>query len=262
MPNYYEEISVIELQNRLQKGMPVTGNVAFNNGNKAALQIEPLMTTEIERYRTGSYALVSFSHIIPEWATNPLVIDQQPAQIQEGNSIDIFSNLNATVGVSADIADKLGYKHTMRFFRKNHTVFSPQIYPTGWKGGSKSNIKTYKVTRVVGGTTFFLGIVFDYAKYKNGETGLGKLLVNTTVSTIGLLGGPIGFTISTIYWVLDTLGAFESHSPLPMQRKDPAMLPKDNLKIVLPVNYKPQPTLKRVYSPKQIYIHPMPPKHY
>lgn len=77
-----------------------------------------------------------------------------------------------------------------------------------------------------------------------------------------VLGGPIGFTISTIYWVLDTLGAFESHSPLPMQRKDPAMLPKDNLKIVLPVNYKPQPTLKRVYSPKQIYIHPMPPKHY
>lgn len=118
MPNYYEEISVIELQNRLQKGMPVTGNVAFNNGNKAALQIEPLMTTEIERYRTGSYALVSFSHIIPEWATNPLVIDQQPAQIQEGNSIDIFSNLNATVGVSADIADKLGYKHTMRFFAR------------------------------------------------------------------------------------------------------------------------------------------------
>lgn len=262
MPNYYEEISVIELQNRLQKGMSIVGNVTFNNGNKTALQIDPLMTTEIERYRTGSFALVSFGHNTPEWATNPLVIDQQPAQVQDSNSIDIFSNLNATVGMSADIANKLGYKHTMRFFRSNHTVFSPKIYPTGWKGGSRSHIKTYKVTRVVGWTTFFLGIVFDYAKYENGEIGPGKALINTAISTIGLLGGTIGFTISTIYWVLDTLGAFESHNPLPMQRKDPLMLPKDNLKIILPDNYKPQQTLKRVYSPKQTYIHPMPPKRY
>ncbi|WP_278844513.1 hypothetical protein, partial [Hoylesella timonensis] len=59
--------------------------------------------------------------------------------------------------------------------------FSPKVYPSGWGGGSRARIKTYKITHIaknVGRKVFIIGVVTDAAGVVTGQISALKGITN------------------------------------------------------------------------------------
>ena len=56
-----------------------------------------------------------------------------------GNTSILFS----TLGLGAELSQKTLQNSTLRFFNQRGTNFSMKLYTSGWKGGSRGQIKTY-----------------------------------------------------------------------------------------------------------------------
>ena len=168
----------------------------------------------------------------PPWLVTPDLIDQQQSS---SSSVYKFSaNTLSGLGYSSGITEYNAGKTTLRFLKQGK--FSPKLYPSGWRGGSRALIKTYKVTTLakgIGRKVFFIGVLVDGIGLVNGSISPQKALLNTGISAVATFGGPIGLAIGLIYWGLDSLGAFDrGYGPGIETNREIA--PIDNLRVVRP----------------------------
>ena len=85
-------------------------------------------------------------------------------------------------------------------FRVTHNgAFSPKYYPSGWGGGSKGHIKTYKSAKTAGAISKIslpigIGITSKnlYDAYKSDGNKIGRNTKITAVSEVGSWAGGIG----------------------------------------------------------------------
>lgn len=101
---------------------------------------------------------------------------------------------------------------TYRTHRLGGTKFSPKLYRSGWKGGSRSMIKTHSLTKTakVAGKVFFgLGVIWELVSLFGGQQSLAKTTVNITFSSIATFGGVPGLIIGVFYFGLDAFGMFD-----------------------------------------------------
>lgn len=260
MPTSNRIISINELTENLTQSRPTEGCITFPNGKRAVVGITPMRSWDIERKQKGSYALISMGENTPLWMDDPRLMDAQAArEVTEFDWLSFASNCNTIAGTGVGIADISGYRTTMRFARQNSTIFSPKFYPTGWTGGTRSRIITYKVVDIAGRTLFVVGILFDVSKNLSGEQSWTKTGVNTIFSTIMTFGGLPGFAIGAIYFGLDFLGVWD-REPIAAPHRDIMVQSIDNLRISIP--QLPIPAIKKIYQPKQTFIGPKPSKRY
>ena len=262
MPDNLENISQQELGQRLQNSIPLKGRVTFDNQLSTALEITPLGTQEIESVGIGSYGMISFSNSEPLWIANPNTINYQEADTAvwygyTSNSITAAGSLTSLIGNTQ-------INSTVRLSKSGH--FSPKIYNSGWKGGSRAKIKTYKVTslaKTASEKILYIGIVVDIIGVATNDVSVGKAFMNTAVGvTAAFIGGWVGLAIGLVYWGLDSMGVFDHHIQGNTFQQDPLKQPVDNLRVVLPIRPLPQQTIKRKYMPKQTFIGPAPIKRY
>ena len=242
-----------EFGEKLSRGIPFENLVTFKNGKQALIKVEPLSSSYSSTNKYGSYGLVFFDSVSPEWAYVPSTIGfYAPKAVKR--SLNTYSNVNSVVGIGFATSDYLGYSATMRIMRNNGQTFSPKYYSSGWKGGSPSKIKTYKVTALASKAVFFVGMVIDITKAIGKQESAAKAITNIAFSAIATVGGIPGFMIGTIYCALDMLGAFDYN--LVHTTKDKFIAPVDNLRVALPDNYRYYPPIKRQYHPKLVFISP------
>ena len=141
MPDYLENISQQELGQRMLNDMPLKGCVTFDNQLSTVLELTPLGSYEIESTGIGTFGMISFSNSEPLWITNPNTINHQEANTAVWRGY--ASNTITAAGSLSSIAEIYGKHSTIRFSKSGH--FSPKLYNSGWKGGSRAKIKTYKV---------------------------------------------------------------------------------------------------------------------
>ena len=262
MPNNFEDINQQELGQRMQTDMPLKGYVTFDNQLSTTLEITPLGTHEIESAGIGTFGMISFSNSEPLWIANPNMINYQEADTVVWHGY--ASNTITAAGSLSSIIEMSGKNKTVRFSKSGH--FSPKIYNSGWQGGCRAKIKTYKVTSLAknaGRRIFFVGIAIDAAGVVTGEISVAKGVTNTVVAGAALLiGGWVGLAIGLVYWGLDSIGVFDHHIQGNTFQQDPLKQPIDNLRVVLPIRPLPQQTIKQQYIPKQTFIGPAPAKRY
>lgn len=263
MPDYLENISQQELEQRMQNDMPLKGCITFDNQLSTALELTPLGSYEIESIGIGTFGMISFSNSEPLWITNPDTINHQEANTAVWRGY--ASNTITAAGSLSSVVEIYGKNSTVRFSKSGH--FSPKLYNNGWKGGSRAKIKTYKVTSLAksaGKKIFFLGIAIDAYGVANGEISPAKGVVNTVVGVASLcIGGWVGLAIGLVYWGLDSIGAFDRPIQHSTSQQEPFKQPIDNLRVVLPpIRPLPQQVIKRQYTPKQTFIGPAPAKRY
>ena len=242
--------------------MPLKGRVTFDNQLSTELEITPLGTQEIESSEIGTFGMISFSNSEPLWIANPNAINYQEADTAVWHGY--ASNSITAAGSLSSIIELSGKNRTVRFSKSGH--FSPKIYNSGWKGGSRAKIKTYKVTSLAknaGKKIFFVGIAIDAVGVATGEISIAKGVTNTVVAGAALLiGGWAGLAIGLVYWGLDSMGAFDHHIQGNTYQQDPLKQPIDNLRVVLPIRPLPQQVIKQKYTQKQTFIGPAPVKKY
>lgn len=263
MPDYLENISQQELGQRMLNDMPLKGCVTFDNQLSTVLELTPSGSYEIESTGIGTFGMISFSNSEPLWITNPNTINHQEANTAVWRGY--ASNTITAAGSLSSIVEIYGKKSTIRFSKSGH--FSPKLYNSGWKGGSRAKIKTYKVTSLAKSASkkiFFFGIAVDAYGVVKDEISLAKGLVNTAVSGVALcIGGWAGLAIGLVYWGLDSIGAFDRPIQHGTSQQDPFKQPIDNLRVVLPpIRPLPQQVIKQQYTPKQTFIGPAPAKRY
>lgn len=77
-----------------------------------------------------------------------------------------------------------------------------KLYPSGWAGnGSVETVGLGNVAGAVGGGLAAYQFVSDWS---DPNVSQAKMNVNTTISAIGLWGGPIGVTAAAVYYGVDT----------------------------------------------------------
>ena len=262
MPDYLEQISQQELHSKLQSNLNFKGIVTFDNQKKAAIEIESVGTHDIIRDQIGSYGIISFSDSMPLWINNPVLIDNEEAQ----NYIldEDVANFISTTGTINSLVEASKIKATARFYKSGR--FSPKVYSSGWKGGSRARIKTYKITSLAekfSSKILIVGVLFDYGRAYYGQISCEKATVNSLVSVAAFsIGGWIGLTIGLVYWGLDSLGVFDRPNISNPSKYDVMTQPLDNLRVCIPTPPVPQQIIKRQYTPKQTFIGPAPAKRY
>lgn len=231
MPHKLNCICQKEFETRLTCCQPIKNLVAFDNQGTAFVEVEYL----IDRFcstTAKTCGVISMSEHTPPWLVTPDLIDQQQSS---SSSVYKFSaNTLSGLGYSSGITEYNAGKTTLRFSKQGK--FSPKLYPSGWRGGSRVRIKTYKITTLakgIGRKVFFIGVLVDGIGLANGSISLQKALLNTGISAVATFGGPIGLTIGLIYWGLDSLGAFDRGygSGIETNRE---IAPIDNLRVVRP----------------------------
>lgn len=114
---------------------------------------------------------------------------------------------------------------SIRFFRSNGKIFSPKLYISGWRGGSRGNIKTYSTTNLARGLkigSYGLGIyntsviINQYSSGQISNLQFALELGSNFYSTIGGLNGAawglgweIGRTIAQTEWYLNLKFRFQ-----------------------------------------------------
>ena len=244
-----------ELGQKMLAGQFIKSHVTFENHKTAEIEVESLGNKVIKTSTLPPLGLISFSDSMPLWGFAPQNIDSTriPTYTWHGQ----ISNALTAAGSSLGFTELSNIRTTVRFNSKGY--FSPKVYPSGWGGGSRARIKTYKITHIaknVGRKVFIIGVVTDAAGVVTGQISALKGITNIGFSALATFGGPIGLTIGIVYWGLDLLGAFYSPTLAPNIRKDPYIQPVDNLRVVLPIHPFPPTIIKRRFSPRQTFIGP------
>lgn len=105
---------------------------------------------------------------MPLWINNPVLIDNEEAQ----NYIldEDVANFISTTGTINSLVEASKIKATARFYKSGR--FSPKVYSSGWKGGSRARIKTYKITSLAekfSSKILIVGVLFDYGRAYYGQ---------------------------------------------------------------------------------------------
>ena len=136
---------------------------------------------------------------------------------------------------------------TFRLFRNKGETFSPNVYKSGWTGGSAGRIKTYKVLKVAkwaGRGLFFVNVVIDFELLREGKQSFTKTATNIGVGALCLaIGGVPALVIGISYFTLDQcglidpiadfVGDFFTHGPIPNYRPDPFIMQPDKTRVVI-----------------------------
>jgi LysM repeat protein len=131
-----------------------------------------------------------------------------------GSSVSDFTNpISLGMGVAGQGLELS--KSTFRLSAGAGKGFSPKIYSSGWRGGSRANITTYrfaKFGKLLSWGGFGVGVLFDaygvMTYYKEGADAPNavtpaKAGVNTSIGLYGILGGFGGAVLSPIYFGLE-----------------------------------------------------------
>lgn len=250
MPERIREISRNELISCLNSKTPVEGLVSFDESHRAYVRIEPIGTHDIANTNIYNYGLLCFSDSEPLWIQNPGTADK--------SSLDScvwyapLSTVNTGLGHLSSLTENSKIPHTIRFIKNNK--ISPKIYSSGWTGGSRAKIKTYKVTTLskgIGKNLFVAGIIIDGVGWYQGEISGAKFAMNSAVSAVAAFGGWPGLVIGLIYWGLDFMGVFDttSVSGPSWYEENPGKQPVDNLRVILPVPYRLENRVSHLHEP-------------
>ncbi len=127
----------------------------------------------------------------------------------ESSSNSIIPSLSWSFGLAGE--GMTNWKSTFRLTAGKGQKFSPKVYNSGWRGGSRARITTYKFSKVgnfLSKAGFGLGLAQDtYGLYNylaDSEEGYKvspiKFSTNTAVGLYGLTGSIGGITASPIYF--------------------------------------------------------------
>jgi RHS repeat-associated protein len=102
------------------------------------------------------------------------------------NSLGIVSTVFGTTGTAGSIAETSN--STFRLTNGTNGTFSPKIYESGWKGGSRARITTYSVSKVGGAVSFGSGVITTGNAYYDIMKGKQQPItyVDAAVGTAGI----------------------------------------------------------------------------
>lgn len=133
-----------ELGQKMLAGQFIKSHVTFENHKTAEIEVESLGNKVIKTSTLPPFGLISFSDSMPLWGSAPQNIDSTriPTYTWHGQ----ICNALTAAGTSLGFTELSNTRTTVRFNTKGH--FSPKVYPSGWGGGSRARIKTYKITHI------------------------------------------------------------------------------------------------------------------
>ena len=259
MPKYFDIITQQELGQRIQNNMPISGCVMFDNQKSAVIEITPLGIHDIESQGIGSFGMISFSDCMPSWVTYPNIINY--LELDSVKRYKLASNILTAVGTTSNMVRLSETNTTVRFSKAGK--FSFKFYRSGWKGGSRAKIKTYKITSLANNEKpiFWLGLIVEGMGIYNDVVSPQKGAVNVLMNAVGLIKGGPGLAISLIYWGLDQMGVFDYPKGKISRQTDIPKLSDDTLKPSDDTLKQPVDNLRVVIPQNQAPIKPKPEPH-
>lgn len=215
----YPCVSPERVAQLLSLGKAYSGYIEFRGGHQFFVEITPGDNLQINEHYTPQDTILS---VYVANRVNPLITETEKHWSIE--ALQTLQTVNSAAGLTMGAVEHSGSKGTFRMTRQQGQLFSPRYYKNGWAGGTRGQIKTYKVTTTagkIGKGCFVIGVAMDLILLRAGEQSVGKTAANITFATIGTFGGPAGLIISGIYFGLDLLGAFDGPTHINLPPRDP-----------------------------------------
>jgi hypothetical protein len=242
--NQTQCVPVERVAQLLSMGVGYEGYVRFIDGRQVYMEITPEDNAAISELYFPEDTLLSVHVMNPD---NPTVVKES----RYWDVADLVINDISVTGLGVGVIENSGTKATFRL--RNSKGFSPKYYSTGWSGGSRGRIKTYRVkiaAKYTGWVFFGIGSAYDLVQWKSGRQTFIKSTTNTIFSAIGTFGYIPGLIVYAIYLCMDSFGVPDAvrASRVP---SDPSIQSADATEVKRVELIEPIPKKESVFTPRE-----------